>query len=298
MKKIFKWIGIVLGTLIGLVLVVAATLFFKGSARLNKVYDIPADNIVIPTDAASLEHGKHLTEILCTHCHSKDLSGKTWFSFPPAGTVDSANLTSGEGGIARDFTDADYVNAIRHGIGPDGKPIFMPSVAAFQNMSNEDLGAVIAYLKTVPAVDHITNGKQFTPVAKILIGVGVIPLPVESVSHASNVTAPTPGVTTEYGEYLVMTGGCQDCHAQNLAGGPYPQPGVSIIVPNITPGGEPGMWTEEQFFATMHTGVTPGGHELNPEYMPWPQIGLSTDDELKAIWLYLQSLPKLEQNAK
>jgi cytochrome c5 len=298
MKKIFKWIGIVVGILIGLVLVVAATLFFKGSARLNKVYDIPADNIVIPTDAASLEHGKHLTEVLCTHCHANDLSGKTWFSFPPAGTVDSANLTSGEGGIARNFTDADYVNAIRHGIGPDGKPIFMPSVAAFQNMSNEDLGALIAYLKTVPAVDHKTNGKQFTPVAKILIGVGVIPLPVESVSHASNIAAPTPGVTTEYGEYLVMIGGCQDCHAQNLAGGPYPQPGVSIVVPNITPGGEPGMWTQEQFFATMHTGVTPGGHELNPEYMPWPQIGLSTDDELKAIWLYLQSLPKLEQNAK
>ncbi len=298
MKKIFKWIGIVLVSLIGLILMIAIILFIKGSARLNKTYDFPADNVIVSTDAASLERGKHLTETLCTHCHTADLSGKTWFSFPPAGTVDSANLTSGEGGIGSEFTHADYVNAIRHGVGTDGKPIFMPSVAAFQNMSNEDLGALIAYLKTVPPVDHKTNGQKFTPVAKILIGAGIIPLPVETVSHNSTMTAPVPGVTAEYGQYLVNIGGCYDCHAANLAGGPYPQPGVSIIVPNITPGGEPGLWTEEQFLSTMHTGVNPSGYELNQEYMPWQEIGKSTDDELKAIWMFLQSQPKLEQNTK
>jgi hypothetical protein len=71
-----------------------------------------------------------------------------------------------------------------------------------------------------------------------------------------------------------------------------------MVVPNITPGGEPGLWTEEQFFSTMHTGVTPSGHELNQEFMPWQEVGRSSDDELKAIWLFLQSQPKLEQNTK
>jgi mono/diheme cytochrome c family protein len=299
MRKIFKWIGIVLGTLVGLFLVLAAILYFKGSARLNKTYSFPADNIVIPTDASSIEVGKHLTETLCTHCHTVDLSGKTWFSFPPAGTVDSANLTSGEGGIGQEFKiDEDYVRAIRHGVDPEGKPIFMPSVAAFQDMSDQDLAAVIAYLKTIPPVDHKTNGKQFTPLAKIMIGAGIIPLPVESVKHNTHVSAPAAGVTTEYGQYLVTIGGCRDCHGQNLAGGPYPQPGVSILVPNITPGGEPGLWTEDQFFSTIRTGVTPGGHTLNPEYMPWPEVGKSTDNELKAIWLYLQSIPKLPSQTK
>jgi mono/diheme cytochrome c family protein len=299
MKKIFKWIGIVLGSLIGLILVVALILFIKGSSRLNKTYDFPADNIVIPTDSASIEKGQHLAETLCTHCHTANLSGKTWFSFPPAGTVDSANLTSGEGGIGREFTtDADYVRAIRHGIGPDGKAIFMPSVAAFQNMSDQDLGALIAYLKTVPPVNHKTNGQQFTPIAKIMIGAGIIPLPVEIVSHNSNVNAPAAGVTAEYGHYLVTVGGCYDCHGQNLSGGPYPQPGVTMLVPNITPGGEIGSWTEEQFFSTLRTGVSPSGHKLNPEFMPWQEVGKSSDDELKAIWMYLQTLPKLEQSGK
>jgi mono/diheme cytochrome c family protein len=295
MKKIFKWIGIVLGSLLGLILVLAASLYFIGSARLNKVYNLPEDNISIPTDTAAIETGRHRVETLCVHCHTRDLSGRTWFSFPPAGSVDAANLTAGEGGVAAEFAaDQDYVMAIRHGVGPDGKPIFMPSVAAFQDLSDEDLGAIIAYLKTVPPVDHKTNGQQFTPLAKIMIGAGIIKLPVEIVRHASHVTAPAQGVTVEYGQYLISIGGCRDCHGPNLTGGPYPQPGVSLPVPNIAPSGELRAWTEAQFFTVMRTGVAPSGHVLNPELMPWEQIGQSTDDELKAMWLYLKSMPAEE----
>jgi hypothetical protein len=126
-----------------------------------------------------------------------------------------------------------------------------------------------------------------------MVGIGIIKLPVELVKHAAHVTAPTEGVTLEYGQYLVTTGGCNDCHGSNLAGGPYPQPGVSMMVPDITPGGEPGSWTEAQFITAIRTGVKPDGHPLNPELMPWKQIGLSTDDELKAIWLYLKSVPAI-----
>ena len=296
MKKILKWIGIVIGVIAGLVILFAATMFFVGSSRLSKTYSIPMDNIAIPTDGASIDRGKHLVETLCIHCHTTNLSGKTWFSFPPAGKVDSANLTSGVGGIGREFTTTeDYVRAIRHGVDPQGKPIFMPSVAAFQNMSDGDLGAVIAYLKTVPAVDHETKGQQFTPLAKILVGVGVIKLPVETVSQAQHVTAPPVGITNEYGKYLVTIGGCNDCHGPDLAGGPYPQPGVSMMVPNITPAGEPGSWTEAQFLAAMRAGIKPDGHPLDAELMPWAQIGKSTDDELKAIWLYLKSVPAVKK---
>lgn len=298
MKKIFKWIGIVLGILFGVILAAAATLFLIGNARLNKTYEFTSDNITIPTDAASIEAGKHHVETLCTHCHTAELSGQLWFSFPPAGTVDSSNLTSGQGGIGGEFSDEDFVRAIRHGVGTDGKPIFMPSVEAFQHMSDEDLGEVIAYLKTVEPVDNETNGKQFTPLAKILIGAGVIKLPVEVVDHNSSMTEPEKAISVEYGEYLVNISGCKDCHGKDLAGGAYPQPGVSLLVPNITPASEVGSWTEEQFISTINSGVTPGGHQLNPEYMPWTQIRLSTDDELKAIWMYLQTVPDIKQSTE
>ena len=301
MKKVFKWIGIVLGSLIGVVLVAGVVLYFIGNARINKTYDFPPSNLTIPTDAASIEFGKHRAETLCQGCHGADLSGiNNWFAAGPLGTIDSANLTSGEGGFGREATsDEDYVRAIRHGIDPEGKPIFMPAVVSTANLSDEDLGAIIAYIKSVPPVDHKTNGQRFTPLAKILYVAGILPrFPVETVSHAIHVTAPERGATAEYGEYMVNTNDCHLCHGPQLNGGPYPDPTIKLISPNLTPGGELAFWTEEQFINTIRTGTTPGGHELNPEHMPWKDYGHMSDDELKAIWAYLQSLPKLSQYTK
>jgi len=301
MKKIFKWIGTVLGALVGLILIVGGVLFLMGNARFSKTYDFPPSDITLPTDEASLEFGKHRAEVLCEGCHGTDLSGiENWFSAGPLGTVDAANLTSGEGGFGREATSVeDYVRAIRHGIDPEGKPIFMPAVVSTSNLSDADLAAIIAYVKSVPPVDHITNGNNFTPLAKIMLAAGMLgKLPVESVSHATQVTAPERGVTKEYGEYMVDTNDCRICHGPNLNGGPFPDPTIQKISPNLTPGGELNAWTEEQFITTLRTGVTPGGHSLDNEFMPWKNYSQFTDDELKAIWLYLQSVPAEKQYTK
>ena len=298
MKKGFKWIGIVLGSLVGLVIVAGGVLVFMGNARLNKTYDFPPSNLTIPTDAASIARGKHRVETLCVGCHGDDLSGiNNWFNAGPIGTIDSANLTSGDGGVGREFTsDEDYVRAIRHGIDPEGKPTLMFAVPATSHLSDDDLAAIIAYLKTIPPVDHKTNGHQLSPLGKIMLAAGKLGnLPVEVVSHQAHVTAPLEGVTVDYGGYLVVTNACSDCHGPELAGGEYPDPSVKLITPNLTPGGDLSAWTEDQFVNTIKTGVTPHGHNLDPELMPWNIYGKMTDDELKAVWMYLQSLPAENQ---
>jgi mono/diheme cytochrome c family protein len=268
-----------------------------GEARLNKTYDIPPSNLTLPSDAASLEFGRQRAEILCQGCHGADLSGvEGWFNAAPIGYIDSANLTSGQGGIGNEFTTEDYVRAIRHGIDKEGKPIFMLAVVSTARLSDEDLGAIIAYLKTIPPVDHTLKERHFTPLARILLAAGVLDkLPAETVRHEVHVTAPERGVSVEYGEYLVNTNDCRICHGPELNGGPFPDPTVTKISPNLTPGGELAFWTEEEFMNAMRTGTTPGGHKLDPDFMPWPGYRLFSDEELKAIWLYLQSLPKLPQ---
>lgn len=294
MKKIFKWIGIALGSLVGLILVLVAVFYVLGNSRLNKTYNFPPDNIAVPTDAESLARGEHLATMICTGCHSTDLGGvANWFPPGPFGSMDSPNLTSGKGGIAEEFkTDEDYVRAIRHGVDPEGKPIFMPATVAFASMSDEDLGAILAYLKTVPPVDRENNGRNFSALAKIMLGAGMFGnLPVEAVNHAAHVTAPAAGVTVEYGQYLVEVMDCKSCHGQQLAGGPHPDPSVKVLVPNLTRG-KMAAWSEQDFITAMRTGVTLSGHEMNPKYMPWKEIGLASDDELKAIFMYLQSPPK------
>jgi mono/diheme cytochrome c family protein len=123
-------------------------------------------------------------------------------------------------------------------------------------------------------VDHVTHGQNFTPLAKILYTAGVLPkMPVETVSHEVHVTAPARGVNPEYGEYMANTNDCHLCHGPNMNGGTYPDPTIKKISPNLTP----------------------GGHDLDPELMPWKSYRNMSDDELKAIFAYLQSLPKLSQ---
>jgi mono/diheme cytochrome c family protein len=103
---------------------------------------------------------------------------------------------------------------------------------------------------------------------------------------------PQAGVTVEYGKYLAST--CTLCHGSNLNGQTISEGGPDYLAPNLTMGGEMRFWSEADFIATLHTGVTPSGHQLK-DVMPWKYFGQMTDEELKAVWLYLQSLPALPQ---
>ena len=59
MKKFFKWFGIVLGSLIGLIVLVFLGLMLKGNSMLNKKYDAQVETITIPTDAEAIARGEH-----------------------------------------------------------------------------------------------------------------------------------------------------------------------------------------------------------------------------------------------
>jgi hypothetical protein len=76
---------------------------------------LPSENITIPTDMASIARDRHFAKAICADCHTEDLSGNLLLQ-APIGTIYSANLTSGKGGAGSDFTDADFVRAICHGV--------------------------------------------------------------------------------------------------------------------------------------------------------------------------------------
>ena len=129
---------------------------------------------------------------------------------------------------------------------------------------------------------------------RLMMGAGMIPpFAADQIDHAAHPRQRPPrGVTVEYGQYLSHI--CTECHGANLNGAPFGPPGQEVPTPNLTPGGELSAWSEQDFINTMRTGVNPLGRSLNEE-MPWKNFGQMTDDELKAVWMYLQSLPALEQ---
>ncbi|MFQ5796353.1 MAG: c-type cytochrome [Candidatus Bipolaricaulia bacterium] len=283
----------------GLVAVGLLALFVLSDARLNKTYDLPEEMIAIdvPTDEASIERGRHLvTEAgLCMACHGENLGGGIDERAASLGRIVASNLTSGKGGIGNEFSDADFVRAIRHGVGPDGKPlVLMPSNYLF-TLGDSDLAAIIAYLKSLPPVDNELPSTSVSLTARLflLIGPRGEGLPAEGIDHTGpRSPAPPPGVTADYGKYLANgIGMCVACHGPDLTG-VQPEPGEPPA-PNLTPGSELAGWSEGDFITALRTGVTPDGHKLDGEFMPWPYYKM-TDDELKAIWLYLQSLPAKE----
>ncbi len=299
MKTVLKWIGIVLGGLVALVVLVVLGMMWNTDSRFNRKYAVQTEPIPLPSDEASLAVGEHWAEIHCRACHGPDLGGNTaFFNDPALGYVDAPNLTSGQGGFGATATDADWVRAVRHGIRQDGKSVFIMPSNDFYYLSDADLGGLIAYLKTVPPVDRETRPRNLKPMAKILYALGAFGnlLYAETIQHDARPASPVVGVTAEYGAYLANAHGCPSCHGPQLNGGQPSEPGA-LFAPNLTPGGELLGWTEADFIQTLRTGVTPGGHQLT-DSMPWQGLGKLTDDELKAVWLYLQSLPKLSTAAK
>jgi len=288
MRKLLKWIGIVFGGLIGLLILVAIGLYVSTGMRLNKTYTIQAEAFTFPTDAAALERGQHMAAIYCAGCHGNDFGGTEFFNDPAIGIIHAPNLTTGMGGAGSEFADANWVLAVRHGINPENKPLLiMPSVDLY-NLSDQDFGAIIAYIKSQPPVDKEWDEYKLTPLARILLGIGAFGdvISVEVIDHTGpRPVAPDAGVTVAYGDYLVKTFGCATCHGKNLSGGKSPDP-AAPPAPNLTPGGELKIWREADFITAVRTRVD--------EFMPWKDLNEMTDDELKALWLYLQSLPPTE----
>jgi mono/diheme cytochrome c family protein len=291
MRKALKWIGTILAGLFGLIILALGVIYFITEAQLNKTYAVSVKPVAIPTgNPAAIERGRHLVTTVgfCADCHGKGLAGQTFDDGPLIGRLSVPNLTPGRGGISPSFTDADWVRAIRHGLGQDNKSLVdMPS-NYYYTLTDADLGAVIAYLKSLSPIDHEVPETTLGPVVRIFLLQNPSLLPAQVIDHTGPRPAePEIGATTEYGQYLATF--CKVCHSPDLSGGAEVGAGL-----NLTPGGNLADWSEADFIRTLRTGVTPQGRELDPKLMPWSAVGKLSDDELKAIWLYLQSLPPVE----
>jgi mono/diheme cytochrome c family protein len=300
MKKVLKWIGIFLGVLIVLVIVFAGVMVFMGNSKLTKTYQVQPAAIVIPEDELSIERGAYLYAASCAGCHGDDLGGKAILEDPAIGYLPATNLTAGRGGIGGSYSDTDFVRAIRNGINAKGKGLLIMPAKAYRYFSAEDLGAIIAYIKTTPPVDNEPGEKSLSPLGKIMLAAGAFgdAIAADVVDHNTPLpVAPERGATAAYGEYMVNTGDCANCHGADLAGAQSPEPG-SPFSSNLTPGGVLAIWSTEDFIETIRTGVTPYGHQLDPNFMPYEDYGRLNDEDLIAMFLYLQSLPAKETPSK
>lgn len=301
-NAILKWVGVVLGGLLTLILALVLIVAVLGTLKLNQNYN--ADHPVVEVKAAAsqekLAWAANYTQIC--GCHNPE--GKPKFSgqdflapqpggggIPPIGTLYARNLTPG--GELKDWSDGEIVRAIREGVHKSGRSLIIMPSTIFHNLSDEEVQAIVAYLRSQPAVTPDAPPNGLNALGAVFVGT-VFGGALSVQPHITQpIVAPPPGVTVERGQYLVSISGCNDCHGKNLAGGiagggPPPGPNLTAFVPK---------WSEADFVKTIRTGVDPTGHELNPQEMPWKELTqFLTDDDLKAIYLYVHGLPELPTN--
>ena len=313
LKAVLKWTGIALGSLI--VLFVIAVF-----ALQNRTYDAPYPNIHASTDSTVIARGRHLVygPAHCNDCHgdpdqrAKTLHGEKaalsgGFPFKlPIGIIRPLNLTSDSASGIGGLSDGQVARILRYSVFPDGRTVFpfMP----FQNMSDEDLTAVISYLRTLAPVKTHYVHREMNFMGKAVMAFLMPPIgpdgepPMET--HIDT--------TSAYGSYLTHSvANCLGCHTDRdlttgaftgkpFAGGLHLQsdekPELTFITPNLTPDPETGhifQWTEDIFVHRFSEGVKVEGTP-----MPWGSFRNMSETELKAIYKYLRSVEPVHNEVK
>lgn len=298
LKTILKWVGIVVGALVVVIVCLGVWFYAKSNRAIARTFTIDQPALAIPTDSASIQRGRHIASAVssCIDCHAEHLGGQMVIDQAPFMRLGAPNLTRGAGGVGATLTDADFVRAIRHGVGPDGRALALMPSEAYQHFSDADLGAVIAYVKSVAPVDNPVPPREFGPIARMLLARGQFPLfHTGEIDHAAarSVTAPADTTSADYGHYMANIAGCTSCHGPGLSGGAIPgAPPEAPPAPNITPSGI-GTWTEADFFRALREGKGSGGRQLNA-FMPYRYFKDLSDGEIRALWAFVHSVPSKE----
>jgi len=298
MKGYLRWLVIILGGLIGVVLIIGLILYGIGQIRLNKTYSITPLMVVIPSDQQSLQEGKRIFRYRgCEACHGEDLQGVVYLENPAIGQVITPNLTTGVGGIGNERTDLDLVRAVKYGVSSDGTAsLFMPSTE-FYYLSDQDLGAILAYIRSKPAFDNQPEPSELSTTGFIVMNLTqeITFLPAELIPLGEEPpAAPEPGLSVEYGEYLALS--CPVCHGLGFSGGeisgfPPEWPAAGNLTPG--PGSRLPTWGIEGFIEIIQKGEK-HGRAIHPDYMPWTSYRYMNDLELRALYHFLIELEPVE----
>lgn len=302
--KILKWTGIsFLALLLVLVLLV--------SFRQHLTYDAPYPEIHASADSAVIARGKEIVfgPAHCADCHHLGNSDSLFnlgqvpaltggFAFElPLGNYYVPNITPDSAtGIGR-YTDGQIARVLRHGVRPDGTAAFdfMP----FHDMSEEDMTAVISFLRSQQPVQNKIPENTVTLLGRVINAFLIKPVgPSKPVIKSIK-----RDTTVEYGKYLAYSvANCNGCHTNRdmmtgevigepFAGGlKFEEPGLPPLeAPNITTHTESRIygWSQEDFIKRFRMGkLIPHSH------MPWNSFKRMSDEDLKAIYNFLQTVGK------
>ncbi len=165
MKRVLRWIGVGLASVAGLVIVAYAVVYVLSERVLRHTYAVPAVAITIPTDPARSSRERRLATVRGCFggCHGKQAEGMVMFDQPMIGRVVAPNLTA----AVRKYSDAELVAIIRNGVRPGGRSLMVMPSEAYVLLTDDDLGRIIAFLRSLPVVEGPGPSVSLGPLGRI-----------------------------------------------------------------------------------------------------------------------------------
>jgi mono/diheme cytochrome c family protein len=310
-----------------LVVLVVAAGGLVGWLAVRSPAQRPASTEKIEATPERLARGEYLVEHVtdCFGCHSdhhwdrfacpiKDgTKGQGGFPFDAKlgvpGLVQAQNITQDKEHGLGDWTDGEILRALREGVDRKGEALFpMMPYEGFHEMSDEDARSIVAFLRTVPAVNHPVAPRRLDFPVNLLFKFA--PKPV-----TGPVNAPDAKDTVAYGKYLATIAGCAVCHTprdgkgQPIAGAEYTGgwlmvgPWGRVVTANLTPDPDNymGHASRDEFigrfksFETLDGANAPVAPPGKNTVMAWPMFSGMTREDLGAIYDYLKTLPPVKK---
>ena len=276
MKKFLRWLGFVA---LGLVAVVTFAIAYLHSAfereYVRKYQVAETLSLSLPVDPMEVAEGKRLAQLTgCTHCHGENLSGGVPLDIPGWVRFVAPNLTT----ILPSYSDAELAGLLRRGVKRDGTGAWLMPSQMFRHLHDEDLARIVAWIRTVPVSEGVTETTQFRLMGRFVVVMGKFKSAAQQIEEGA-----APGVDmSERGAYLAMNL-CSECHGQDLRGEPEAKsPSLAV-----TKG-----YSAEDFARLMDSGVGIGNRTFGlMTETAKARFAHLTVDEVDAMYAFLRSRP-------
>ena len=287
MKAGLRFFGFGSALLVGVVLAAVLLILVASEFRLRRTYPVKPERLVQPS-AAAVADAPRLAKLLgCRACHDDDLGGGSIYELPGGGSFMAPNLTE----LIRQRTDQQIAAAIRQGVAPDGQPLIVMPSGLFSRLTDEEVSALIAWMRSLPVKPGEKASSALPIAARWMILNGDVPLQPELVPVYRNRMPRDRGPGYAAGRHISATI-CAECHAPDLTGGERPHADFNTKIGKGSPATPSldivGAYDLEQFRKLLRTGVPPSGKDLGMmSEVAKEDFSRFTDEEIKALHEYL-----------
>jgi mono/diheme cytochrome c family protein len=278
MKRLLRWLGYGLAGLVAVALVLGGWIWFASSREIGRVHAAVPEPLPAASPAQLADGPRQGLILGCVSCHGEGLRGEKMIDSPVVGTLWAPNLTE----VAARSTDAQLARAIRHGIGTDGRPLWIMPSGPYSRMSDGEVAALVAWIRSLPRAGERSPRISPGPLGRFGIATGAVE-PSPATIEEYRVREPYGVGPAHAAGRRIAAIACSGCHGADLGGGHVASqdtPGLSIAA----------AYDPAQFTTLLRTGRPPSGRDLGlMAEVARDDLRHLTDAEIAQLHAYLRA---------